>query len=43
MAVTDAAPIITHRYPLEQYREAFLACREQGRSGAVKVLFEYPG
>lgn len=37
----DAAPIITHRFALERYREAFLACRDQGASGAVKVLFEY--
>ena len=37
----DAAPIITHRFALEQYRDAFLACRDQGASGAVKVLFEY--
>ncbi|HEX5067825.1 MAG TPA: alcohol dehydrogenase catalytic domain-containing protein [Myxococcota bacterium] len=39
----DAAPIITHRFALEQYREAFLACRDQGASGAVKVLFAYDG
>jgi threonine dehydrogenase-like Zn-dependent dehydrogenase len=38
----DAAPIVTHRFALEQYRDAFLACRDQGASGAVKVLFEYP-
>ena len=37
----DAAPIITHRFALERYRDAFLACRDQGASGAVKVLFEY--
>jgi threonine dehydrogenase-like Zn-dependent dehydrogenase len=37
----DAAPIVTHRFALERYREAFLACRDQGASGAVKVLFEY--
>ena len=28
--------------PLEQYRDAFLACCDQGKSGAVKVLFSYP-
>src|SRR5262245_11893537 len=40
----DATPILTHRFPLERYRDAFLACGDQGRSGAVKVLFEYaPG
>src|SRR5947199_325505 len=39
----DVTPILTHRFPLEAWRAAFLACGEQGRSGAVKVLFEYPG
>lgn len=39
----DPAPIITHRFPLERYREAFMACRDQGKSEAVKVLFEYAG
>lgn len=38
----DVTPIVTHRLPLDRYREAFLACGEQGRSGAVKVLFTYP-
>jgi threonine dehydrogenase-like Zn-dependent dehydrogenase len=38
----DATPIITHRFTLAQYREAFLACYDQGASGAVKVLFGYP-
>ena len=38
----DATPILTHRFPLERWREAFLACSDQGRSGAVKVLFEFP-
>ena len=37
----DVTPILTHRFTLEQYREAFLACGEQGKSGAVKVLFTY--
>jgi threonine dehydrogenase-like Zn-dependent dehydrogenase len=39
--LVDATPIITHRFPLSRYREAFLACYDQSRSGAVKVLFEY--
>jgi threonine dehydrogenase-like Zn-dependent dehydrogenase len=38
----DVTPILTHRFTLEAYREAFLACGDQGRSGAVKVLFTYP-
>lgn len=39
----DVTPILTHRFTLEQYRQAFLACGEQGKSGAVKVLFTYDG
>lgn len=35
-------PVLSHRFRLEQYVAAFLACREQGKSRAVKVLFEYP-
>jgi threonine dehydrogenase-like Zn-dependent dehydrogenase len=38
----DVTPILTHRYPLDQWRDAFLACGDQGASGAVKVLFTYP-
>jgi threonine dehydrogenase-like Zn-dependent dehydrogenase len=38
----DATAIITHRYALEDWQAAFLACGEQGTSGAVKVLFNYP-
>ena len=38
----DVTPIITHRFTLEAYRDAFLACWHQGRNGAVKVLFEFP-
>jgi threonine dehydrogenase-like Zn-dependent dehydrogenase len=38
----DVTPIITHRYTLDRWREAFLACGEQAASGAVKVLFDYP-
>jgi threonine dehydrogenase-like Zn-dependent dehydrogenase len=36
----DGTPIITHRFALDDYRAAFLACRDQGASGAVKVLFD---
>jgi threonine dehydrogenase-like Zn-dependent dehydrogenase len=39
----DATPIITHRFSLDRYPEAFLACWDQGASGAVKVLFEFGG
>ena len=37
----DVPPIVTHRYPLSRWREAFLACSDQGGSGAVKVLFDF--
>ncbi|HLK11610.1 MAG TPA: alcohol dehydrogenase catalytic domain-containing protein [Candidatus Binatia bacterium] len=38
----DVTPIITHRFGLERYVDAFLACGDQEASGAVKVLFAYP-
>jgi len=37
----DVTPILTHRFALAQYREAFLAAHDQGASGAVKMLFDY--
>jgi threonine dehydrogenase-like Zn-dependent dehydrogenase len=37
----DGTPIITHRFRLDEWRRAFLACGRQDRSGAVKVLFTY--
>jgi threonine dehydrogenase-like Zn-dependent dehydrogenase len=37
----DLTPILTHRFELEQYREAFRAGFDQGASGAVKMLFDY--
>jgi len=37
----DVTPILTHRFTLDRYRDAFVACGEQERSGAVKVLFDY--
>jgi threonine dehydrogenase-like Zn-dependent dehydrogenase len=39
----DVTPILTHRFALERYQDAFAACLDQGTSGAVKVLFEYGG
>jgi threonine dehydrogenase-like Zn-dependent dehydrogenase len=36
----DVTAIVTHRFPLEAWRDAFLACHDQGASGAVKVLFD---
>jgi threonine dehydrogenase-like Zn-dependent dehydrogenase len=37
----DVTPILTHRFALHDYREAFLACWDQGASGAVKVVFNF--
>ena len=37
----DGTAILTHRFPLGRWQEALLACGDQGRSGAVKVLFTY--
>ncbi len=36
----DVTPIITHRFPLGSYRDAFMTCYAQGEHGAVKVLFD---
>ncbi len=36
----DVTSILTHRFALDAYREAFLTCHDQGASGAVKVLFD---
>jgi threonine dehydrogenase-like Zn-dependent dehydrogenase len=38
----DVTAILTHRFRLDRYAEALLACRHQGKSRAVNVLFEYP-
>ena len=37
----DATPIITHRYRLDDYKNAFMTCWDQGKTGAVKVLFDF--
>jgi threonine dehydrogenase-like Zn-dependent dehydrogenase len=37
----DGTAILTHRFTLGEYRDAFLACHDQGASGAVKVLFQF--
>jgi len=37
----DGSAILTHRFALNDYREAFMSCWDQGRSGAVKVLFDH--
>lgn len=37
----DPTPILTHRFRIEQYTEAFRAAHEQDRSHAVKVAFDF--
>jgi threonine dehydrogenase-like Zn-dependent dehydrogenase len=36
----DLTPILTHRFPLEAWRDAFMTCWAQGEHRAVKVLFD---
>ena len=35
--------LVTHRFPLERYKEAFATLGDRGRSGAIKVAFAGPG
>lgn len=37
----DVTPIISHRFSLEEYREAFLHAHHQGKHDAVKILFDF--
>jgi threonine dehydrogenase-like Zn-dependent dehydrogenase len=37
----DVTPIITHRFRLEDFKDAFLYNHSQGEHAAVKVLFEF--
>ncbi len=39
-AQIDVTSIITHRFLLAAYRDAFMTCYAQGDHGAVKVLFD---
>jgi len=39
----DVTPILTHRFALDAYREAFMSCYAQGDSKSVKVLFDFSG
>jgi threonine dehydrogenase-like Zn-dependent dehydrogenase len=36
----DLAPMLTHTFALDQWRDAFLAIADQGESGAVKVAID---
>lgn len=37
----DPAPMITHRFPLPSYRDAFLTARDKARHRSIKVLFDF--
>ena len=37
----DVRPIITHRFRLDEYRDAFLYTHEQGKYETVKVVFDF--
>lgn len=39
----DLRPMLTHTFPLDRWRDAFLAIADQGASGAVKVAFDQRG
>jgi threonine dehydrogenase-like Zn-dependent dehydrogenase len=36
----DLRPMLTHTFPLAQWRDAFLAIANQGQTGAVKVAID---
>jgi threonine dehydrogenase-like Zn-dependent dehydrogenase len=36
----DLSPLITHRFRLEQYQEAFVTLHTKGRHGVVKAVFD---
>jgi threonine dehydrogenase-like Zn-dependent dehydrogenase len=38
----DVKPLITHKFDLSDYREAFRTCVNKRSTGSVKVLFEFP-
>jgi threonine dehydrogenase-like Zn-dependent dehydrogenase len=37
----DPEGVLTHRFPLREYKDAFLTARSKGRSPAVKVAFDF--
>jgi threonine dehydrogenase-like Zn-dependent dehydrogenase len=37
----DVTPILTHRFRLDDFKEAFRTTHSQGETGAVKVLFDF--
>jgi threonine dehydrogenase-like Zn-dependent dehydrogenase len=37
----DLTPMLTHTFRLEHWRDAFRTIAEQGRTGAIKVAFDF--
>ncbi len=37
----DVTPIITHRFPLSEYKKAFMTLHDKGKTSAVKALFTF--
>jgi threonine dehydrogenase-like Zn-dependent dehydrogenase len=36
----DWTGVVTHRFPLEKFGDAFMAVYDKRKSGAIKVLFQ---
>ncbi|HJT79532.1 MAG TPA: alcohol dehydrogenase catalytic domain-containing protein [Gemmataceae bacterium] len=39
----DLRPLVTHRFPLPQYRDAIRTALDTGRSGSIKTVFDLTG
>jgi len=37
----DLSQMVTHRYPIDQYKQAFLSAHIKNKSNAVKVVFDF--
>lgn len=40
--LANLEPLVTHRFALDRYADAFRTCSGRGGAGAVKVAFEFP-
>lgn len=40
MGKLDLSPLVTHRFPLERYKDAFLTATNKGQGDTMKVVFE---
>jgi threonine dehydrogenase-like Zn-dependent dehydrogenase len=38
----DLSPLVTHRFPLEEYRRALRTVTHKASTGAVRAIFEFP-